>query len=278
MNKIISIEEIVEQISEIRNLKKGFVTNFYLDVFKHSIWIKNGDFYSYRYGDTIFLIKKNNSFWNIFYNSTNLEELKNAVLQIKNTCEENVLMFDIIGNAEQMDLIKNIFRDLGLYNYCSLVRMSRMTSHVDYEASFDNIKFAKLEQAVYILKQLRIYFDGKTEQIPYLEELEEYIRQNHVLIYCNENIIIGFVIYEKNKTTQYLRYWFVQSEYRDLKIGGTLLKRFFYEGNDTKRQLFWVIKSNENAIKRYRHYGFVEENLFDNVYTNKNIEYGRTNN
>ena len=39
----------------------------------------------------------------------------------------------------------------------------------------------------------------------------------------------------------------------------------YEEGKDTKRQIFWVIRTNENAIKRYKHYGFNEENMFDYV-------------
>ena len=54
-------------------------------------------------------------------------------------------------------------------------------------------------------------------------------------------------------------------DYRDKKVGSRLLRRFFEEGKDTKRQLFWVIRTNENAIKRYKHYGFNEENMFDFV-------------
>ncbi|MBA4320402.1 MAG: N-acetyltransferase, partial [Flavobacterium sp.] len=45
------------------------------------------------------------------------------------------------------------------------------------------------------------------------------------------------------------------------------------KGRNTKRQLFWVIKSNENAIKRYLHYGFKEEKMYNFVMINKNIRY-----
>lgn len=42
MDKIVSIEQLQELIINIRNLRKGFLTNFYLDKFKHSIWIEKG--------------------------------------------------------------------------------------------------------------------------------------------------------------------------------------------------------------------------------------------
>ena len=77
---------------------------------------------------------------------------------------------------------------------------------------------------------------------------------------------------EMNATTLYLRYWFTHPDFRDRKVGSRLLRRFFEEGKDTKRQLFWVIRSNKNAIKRYRHYGFKEENMLDFVLRNNYFE------
>ena len=55
--------------------------------------------------------------------------------------------------------------------------------------------------------------------------------------------------------------------------GACLLKYYFFESKRTKRQIFWVIDSNINAIKRYRHYGFKAEEMVDYVMINKNIKY-----
>jgi hypothetical protein len=57
-----------------------------------------------------------------------------------------------------------------------------------------------------------------------------------------------------------------------------LLNEFFSNSVGTKRQLFWVIQTNENAIKRYIHYGFNSENLYDYILTNKKIFYETKNN
>ena len=109
------------------------------------------------------------------------------------------------------------------------------------------------------------FFDEQTEQIPYYEELLNYVSQGHVLVCEEDGMMAGFLIYELNTTTLYLRYWFTHPDFRDKKVGSRLLRRFFDEGKDTKRQLFWVIRTNENAIMRYRHYGFTEENMYDYV-------------
>ena len=142
--------------------------------------------------------------------------------------------------------------------------MNRMTEPMLYNPDPD-IRFAQEEDLPLIRKQLHQYFDEKTEQIPYDEELKDYTKQRHILVCDEKGIMAGFLIFELNATTLYLRYWFTHPDFRDKKVGSRLLRRFFEEGKDTKRQLFWVIQTNENAKVRYRHYGFSEEDMYDFV-------------
>lgn len=174
------------------------------------------------------------------------------------------MMFDIVGRDVQCQPVVELFCAKGFREATSLVRMTRPTTPMDYIAD-DTVRCAEEVDIPEISGLLHTFFDEQTEQIPYEEELLEYARQGHVLI-CEENgQMAGFLVYEINATTLYLRYWFTHPDFRDHKVGSRLLRRFFEEGKDTKRQLFWVIRSNENAIKRYRHYGFVEENMYDFV-------------
>jgi ribosomal protein S18 acetylase RimI-like enzyme len=276
MNEIVSINDIVVSIAEIRNLRKGFITNFFLDYFKHQVWINHGVFYTEKIGDTLFLIKKNDDFWNVFYASTSQEELKSAFLKFKESHHDIIIMVDIVGRKNDCEQMVSSLKEILPYEYCGLVRMSRFAS-LDYEPS-ENISYVKKGQVDEIYSLLNTYFDKRTEQIPYREELEDCAEKNHILIYKVENKIAGFVVFEMSKMSLYLRYWFVHPDFREKGIGSKLFKQFFYEGRETKRQQLWVICTNENAIKRYVHYGFKDENLFDFVITNKNIKYEGENN
>ena len=77
--------------------------------------------------------------------------------------------------------------------------------------------------------------------------------------------ITGFVIFDLSPAALYLRYWFVSPGARGGGVGGKLMRSMFAAGLSTKRQYFWVKTDNENAIKRYRHYGFEFEELKDTV-------------
>ena len=264
MYSIHSVEQLRTLSAEVRAKRKGFLTNFYLDEVKHNLWIQKGLCEYDWISDTLFIVKKSDTFWNVFYCTTTLDAFMGDLAEFKSHHSEITLIFDIVGRDVQCAPMVRLFEEQGFCAATSLVRMNRLTEPMAYVPD-DTVVPAALSEVLEIHRLLHQYFDEKTEQIPFMEELESFANDGHILV-CKENgRIAGFLIYELTATTLYLRYWFTHPDFRDKKVGSRLLRRFFEEGKDTKRQLFWVIRSNENAIKRYRHYGFVEENMLDFV-------------
>ncbi len=263
-----SIEQLRTGQSEIRALRKGFLTNFYLDEVKHGLWIDKGDCFIEPLGETLFIIKKSETFWNVFYSSTTLEQLSADLSHFLSKYEENTLMFDVVGREMQCQPITEMFRQKNCVEATSLVRMTKLTEPMSY-ATDKSIRRATKGDVTQVSQLLHHYFDARTEQIPYDEELYDFAEQGHILLCEEEGRLAGFLIYELNATTIYLRYWFTHPDFRDQKVGSRLLRHFFEDGKGTKRQMFWVKRDNENAIKRYLHYGFYEENMLDFVMTNK---------
>ena len=136
-----------------------------------------------------------------------------------------------------------------------------------------NLIIARLYHAESIFTLLNEYFDPIAEQLPDIDEIYEWIEEEHIIISETNGKIQGFIIYDLIGLTSYLRYWFVDPLYRNMKIGSSLLNKYFENSKNTKRQLFWVIQSNENAIMRYKHYGFKPENLIDVIMINREVSY-----
>ena len=264
MDQVKSIEQLQQQSSEIRALHRGFLTNFFLDPVKHRLWIEKGDCMDECVGSTLFIIKQSPFFWNVFYCSTSLDEFRNDLSVFLAEHPSTTMMFDIVGRDIQCQPMVELLQNKGCMEAASLVRMTRMAEPFDYKPDA-TVRKATVIDIPQVSRMLHEYFDAQTEQIPYDEELLNYALQGRVLVCEEKGRIAGFLIYELNATTLYLRYWFTHPDFRDRKVGSRLLRRFFEEGRDTKRQLFWVFRTNENAIKRYRHYGFAEENMYDFV-------------
>lgn len=275
MQTVKSFEELQQQVAEIRSLRMGFITNFFADPVKHGLWIEKGDCFTERVNNTLFIIKQNPSFWNVFYSATTLEALKNDIELFQSKYPVTEMMFDLVGRDIQCQPLIELFKEKGCEVATSFVRMTRMTEPMVFTPD-SSVRYASEKDLPIISQYLHEYFDERTEQIPYDEELVDYTKQGHVLVCEEGRKVAGFVVFELNATTLYLRYWFTHPDYRDRKVGSRLLRRFFEEGKNTRRQLFWVIQTNENAIKRYRHYGFKEENMYDYVMT-RAVEVGGGN-
>lgn len=268
MKKVTSFEVVQALVSEIRGLKKGFVTNFYPDPFRVSLWCQHDSFFSVRYGDTIFFFRKRSQLVNLYYCATSEDALKNVLPEFLKEHDQRFFVIDLVGDNMILPY-KRLFLEEGFEEYTTLVRMSRMGFPLVQERLAGNVSEATERDIASIAELYTCYFDPYSEQIPLKEELIQWVNSKSILVSRAGEKIVGFLIYELIGVTLYLRYWFVHPDFRECKIGASLFREFFYRGRMTKRQLFWVITSNENAIKRYMHYGFLQEKIFDHVLIRK---------
>jgi GNAT superfamily N-acetyltransferase len=268
MVKIENFDQILVSIETIKAKKQGYLTNFYHDRNKVSLWIKHSMLFYINVEETLFVIKENTDFLTLFYFTTTTEQLQKALSLLKFELTGKTLVVDIIGNDSSLRKLEFAFAENSFQTYSSLCRMSRVISGKEIEI-LSKVNFAIREDALTIELLLKEYFDPVCEQLPLLEEIIDWIDLKHLLVCKVEDQIIGFLIFDLKGKTSYLRYWFTNPLHRDKKIGSQLLRKFFLISNSTKRQLFWVIEDNENAIKRYRHYGFERENMYDKVLISK---------
>jgi ribosomal protein S18 acetylase RimI-like enzyme len=280
MRPVESIYDVPVFIKKIKEQKKNYFTNFFPDLTKIQLWITSGVFDFEDLGETIFLYRRNQGFNNLFFISCGINELSDNLEFILKKYPYEIFIADIVGKSLSDGVLVSTFKEKGFFPYVHLTRMSRIVTPDSNEqvlSPFTN--YCTRDHMEEINRLLQCYFDPYAEQLPLMEEIQSWIDNNAILIYSDDRKTIqGFVIFELTGQTSYLRYWFVHPDYREKKIGSLLLRNFFYESRDTKRQLFWVIESNDNAIKRYIHYGFKPEELFDIVMINKNIHYEGKNN
>jgi GNAT superfamily N-acetyltransferase len=273
MRKVRDFNEINQALVKVKNYKKKLITNFFSNSEKVEIWISKNQFFTIEIGEVVFFIKKNLEFYTLFFIASSNDELDKSLTELLVNLRDEVLMLDIVQREECSDVL-NVFYSKSFNLYTSLVRMNRVNHQVDLlSISTDGIKEASKHHLIPLNNMLHSFFDEKAEQLPDEKEVVNWIENKNVLIYEEDNQIGGFLIYEITGNTLYLRYWFVHPDFREKGVGSKLFNEFETKGKDTNRHLFWVIRSNENAIKRYRHYGFVEEKMYNFVLTNKNLKY-----
>lgn len=272
MDKVESIEQLKELIAYVRNLRQGFVTNFYLDEEKHAAWIRTGEFHYDKSDDTVFLLFDHYApdnakyFTNMFYISTSEDTMLERLKEYPEKYIYDLYVLDIVGRDTMCLPLVEKLKAMRGYNDATLVRMTRMQQSEELIMnSEESIVYAKREDVGMIDEMLHTHFDEQMEQLPLVEELEKMVERKHVLLSMREGKVAGMLLFDLNVTTLYLRYWLVLPEYRNKGVGSELLRQFLREGRETKRQILWVNEANENAIVRYEHYGFKKENMYDYI-------------
>ena len=273
MKLVTDITEVTNAYNFAKEFRKEFNTNCFVTTEQFNKLIENGLLDLVYLGEVAFLLKKNAGFLNLYYYAACIDELAKSLPLLLATTKDETVLVDLVTKNELCSE-KSVFEENHFNVYTSLIRMSCVGNRSHGEgADSEKVRNARPEDAVAVKQLLRTYFDPRAEQLPEMNDLEGWIQQNNIILFEEQGKAVGFIIYDLKSTTLYLRYWFVHPDFRDLKIGSQLFKEFLARGKDTHRQLFWVIRSNENAIKRYLHYGFKEEKMYNYVLINKKIKY-----
>jgi len=280
---MIAVSEISQVLISIEKVKDGaqnYNSNFYLDTQKLELWINLQILEMEEFEGTVFIIRKNKEFSNLYFATRSTDSLKSNLNILQTRYSNSVFVIDLVGIESKMKELKGVFLYNGYYLYTSLVRMSKTSDDLSIQIIEEGkITYAQRTDSTTIFSYFTEYFDPYCEQIPLFEEIDKWIKNGQLIIYSGDRKNIqGFLIYEKIGQTAYLRYWFVLPVQRDKKIGSALIQFYFKECSSAKRQIFWVIRSNINAIKRYEHYGFKAETLIDDVFINRNTRYETENN
>lgn len=267
MDKIVSYEQIQGFVGEIRSLRQGYATNFFWDEQKHPYWVKDGSLQYKKNENCYILIHQNGSFCNLFYITTDVANAVNSIQQLSLECDG---VLDMVAKGEGKGEVENL-KSIGFETYKYLYRMSHIGQLADDNWKISpEVKFASDADTLIIYNTLQKDFDPVCEQLPSIQEIHDYTSRKQLLVIKDGKKLCGFLIFEvSGKTSWYLRYWYTSPEYRNQRVGSRLLKTALVLGKETKRQQLWVISDNENAIKRYEHYGFQKEPFHDFVMIKK---------
>ena len=263
--------DVQERVAQARN--EGLVvTNFFPDEARMSAWCRGGAFYETRCGDTQFFVRRQPTFSNVYFMSLSADALGRDWKTFASENGNGRWIVDLIGPDRVRQPLEDVMASVGFSRLTTLQRMGRKTPE-DVEVPSPDVERATVDDACKIKELLDAFFIAEEEQIPSIEEIRKWIEAQSLYIIRGgvANQLEGFVIFDLSPAMLYLRYWFVHPDSRGRGVGGRLLKSMFAAGCATKRQYFWVKTDNENAIKRYQHYGFQFEPMKDVVMANTSI-------
>ena len=267
MRQVADWQEVVALVASCRN--EGLcVTKFFPDETRMTAWCRDLAFFVERCGNTQFFVRRQAGFCNLYFMSKSSEALAFDLKSFLSVKGRGRWVVDLIGPDAVRKPLESAFASHGFSSLTTLQRMGRRTPAEGYpEQSESVVVCANSDDAEKVKSLLDGYFIAEEEQLPSIEAILKWIDAGTLYLTRGDqsNAILGFTIFDLTPAALYLRYWFVHPDFRGRGIGGQLLKAMFAAGCNTKRQYFWVKTDNENAIKRYQHYGFQFEPMRDVV-------------
>ena len=83
-----------------------------------------------------------------------------------------------------------------------------------------------------------------------------------------DSALAALLFFETQGFTSTVRYWVVANQFQSVGFGSALIRHYFAAQSAVRRFILWVTVDNENAVKKYRHYGYNPDGLVDNVLVN----------
>jgi len=262
-----SVAAIYEQMDQARRAGP-LVTNFYPVPAKLQRSIERGELFSMTAGNVLFVLRRDRGFLHLSFVASTAEQLVPALGELVASVAETVTV-DVLGPRERVAELTERFGQAGFRAHCALHRMTKATPPAAPSppaAEPDpEVVFASRDEAAALAGMLEAALDRYAEQIPDEDELARATSERQILILKSGPAIAGLLFFEVTGQSSLLRHWLVDPAHRDQRVGARLMRRYFADCKDVRRFLLWVISDNHNAIDRYRHYGYQEDGLIDQV-------------
>lgn len=263
MNQPGSVAAVYEQIDRARRAGP-LVTNLYPSQDKLQRWIERGELFVRTVGNVLFVLRRDRDFLHVSYVASAPEEVAAALEALVETIRETMTI-DVIGKPEQVDEAAKLFRSAGFRSHCAMHRMMKLGEKSLPLAPDPDVVFAGRDDGAALAGMLEAALDRFTEQIPDVDEMTSAAADHKILIIRSGEAIAGLLFYEVTGQSSLLRHWVVDPAHRDQRVGARLIRRYFANCPEVRRFVLWVISDNHNAIDRYRHYGYHEDGLIDQV-------------
>jgi ribosomal protein S18 acetylase RimI-like enzyme len=264
------IDEVFDAIQKTKATASGFRTNFFPVPAKLQNWIERDELSGEVRWSAAFFFRKDRDFFRFYFCAGSLEKLAAEISTLFILKNERVAA-DLIGNEAAVNEMRAPLESAGFSRYAQLQRMTRSAQIIDSTHSNLPVVFAEESDAPAILELIENNFDRFGEQLPALYEIETAIANRQIFAVKRDGKIAGLLFFETQGFNSVVRFWAVAEKFRALKIGSALMQHYFKTQNAVRRFTLWVNCANENAIQKYKHYGYAPDGLMDCVLANKMI-------
>lgn len=266
MERFSRFEDLQAALQRVKSRPGPFLTSFYAGPEQARRWIEGPGLYHLQSEGALLLLRPDGDFFHLYHAAAGAGALAGALRPGAGWPEHADLAADLIGRHDDVRVLAALYRDCGFRDHVELVRM-RCTidaAHAE-DGGGAGAEAAAESDAGQVLAFLAQYLDPLAEQVPAPDEVRAMARRGEALLVRDGGALAGVLLWETTGLSVVLRYWFVSHQSRGRGVGARLIRTFFQRVSHCRRVVLWVIAGNDDAIAKYRHYGFDIEPMADQV-------------
>jgi ribosomal protein S18 acetylase RimI-like enzyme len=269
MSPIQTPAQVFDAIQQAKAGATAFCTNFFPGESKLQSWIDHGELSAEWHPGAAFFFRTDRDFQHFYFCAADGTALAQGMAAVPDLKTGRVVT-DLVGNETTLSHLLPPLEQAGFRRYTRLQRMARI-GRPEFIASSPQIGFAEKADCQAVLGLIENSFDRHGEQLPMFYEIESAVESCQVLAARRDGGLAGLLFFETQGLASSIRFWAVAEKFRALKVGSALIQHYFKTQNSVRRFTLWVNSNNENAISKYRHYGYAPDGLVDQVLANKMI-------
>lgn len=270
LTRVADINQYLQAVQQVKPGSQGLLTNFYASRDQVLGWISRQKFFVVEAEGAACFLRRDRDFYHLHHVAADTRALSRILALLPVAVPKRILATDLVGRGNEVAELSKLYENHGFRRYRSLIRMVRFTDGKPVRAEEDiDVVQAVAEDAPAVLAFLEGTLDRFVEQIPEIEELQSAAVRKEILVARRRREFAGVLVMRITGLSSTLRYWIVSGKFRNQGIGSRLIKRFFQICSGGKRVVLWVFPENEDAIGKYRHYGFAPDGLVDQVLINR---------
>jgi hypothetical protein len=251
-------------LQAVKQPGRSFLTNFFPSRPKIESWVARRELSLATRGATALFLRRDSDFLHLYFFTDGPEGLRDSLRALLGS-EGGTIVSDLLGREGDLGLVDAAFASNGFSRHTRLIRLARVAEDPAPSAVEPGVECAEPSDAAAITAVLHGAFDRYAEQLPVQQEIRDAAADRRILLVRSADAIAGLLFYEVDGFSSVLRYWLVGAGFRDQRVGARLIRSYFALCPAVKRFTLWVLADNENAMARYRNYGYGPDGLIDQV-------------
>lgn len=272
MISVRTVDEVFNAIQQVKAAAPAFCTNFFPAQKKLEGWIKHGELMSECRDGAAFFFKKDRDLQHFYFCGASVAALQREITSLPVLKTDRVVT-DLVGNESALVEVIKCLETAGFRHYSHLQRMARAAQPITATANGTDapVVFAGAADSQLIVDLLDSSFDHYADQLPMPYEIDAAIEAKQVLTIKCGGELAAMLFFETQGFTSTIRYWAVAGQFQSKRLGASLIRHYFATQSSVRRFILWVVATNENAVKKYQHYGYAADGLIDHVLANEMI-------